>query len=110
MSKSKSNVATAPLTIEADNLSVAWAEILLRIVDNPGKEIAPLVVSLTGFGDDGTLAEDQVFRTKVDELLEKRGSLASRTSDSLFFQNVIGRFLAETVKVFLNCIRRALGE
>ena len=76
MSKSKSNVATAPLTIEADNLSVAWAEILLRIVDNPGKEIAPLVVSLTGFGDDGTLAEDQVFRTKVDELLEKKGKFS----------------------------------
>ena len=54
MSKSKSNVATAPLIIEAENLSVAWARILLQIVDNPGTEIAPLVVSLTGFGISST--------------------------------------------------------
>ncbi len=50
MSKSKSNIATAPLTIEAENLSVAWSKILLKIIDNPGTEIAPLVVSLTGRG------------------------------------------------------------
>ncbi len=69
MSKSKSNTATAPLTIEAENLSVAWAKILLRIIDNLGTEIAPLVVSLTGFDENNALAEDQVFRKKVDELL-----------------------------------------
>ncbi len=73
MSKSKSNIATVPLTIEADNLSVAWAKILLRIIDNPGTEIAPLVVSLTGFDQDNALGEDLSFRAKVDELLETKG-------------------------------------
>lgn len=70
MSKSKSNIATVPLMIEAENLSIAWAKILLRIIDNPGTEIAPLVVSLTGFDEDNALAEDHAFRTKLDELLE----------------------------------------
>lgn len=72
MSKSKLNIATVPLMIEAENLSVAWAKILLRIIDNPGTEIAPLVVSLTGFDENNALAEDQAFRTKLDELLEHK--------------------------------------
>jgi hypothetical protein len=73
MSKSKSNIATVPMLIEAENLSVAWAKILLRIIDHPGTEIAPLVVSLTGFDEDNAVAEDAAFRTKLDELLEVNG-------------------------------------
>lgn len=73
MSKSKSNIATAPLLIEADNLSVAWAKILIRIIDNPGTEIAPLIVSLHGFNQSGFIEENQGLRAALDDLLHKKG-------------------------------------
>ncbi len=39
----------SPVLIEADNVSHAWARAFLRIVDSPGTEIAPLLLSVNGF-------------------------------------------------------------
>ena len=58
MSRARTTIAAAPLVIEDTNLSRAWARILLQVLDGSGTEISPLVLSLTGFEPDGTIAED----------------------------------------------------
>jgi len=57
MTKGKSAAAIAPLVVEATNISEAWARIYLHILDNSGTEIAPLVLSLSGFDEDSRLRE-----------------------------------------------------
>ncbi|MGB3691599.1 MAG: hypothetical protein WA865_06985 [Spirulinaceae cyanobacterium] len=39
---------SAPLLVEETNLSRMWATVFLHIIDNSGKEISPLIVTLTG--------------------------------------------------------------
>lgn len=73
MSKANKNRATAPLVIESDNLSEAWAAMYLHVLDNPGKEIAPLVLTIDGFVEGKPIAEDQSVRTSLDRLLAKKG-------------------------------------
>ncbi len=72
MTKVKSGVATAPLVIESTSLSDAWARIFVHILDHPGKEIAPLVLSVSEFDEQNNLAEDQELRAALDELLIRK--------------------------------------
>lgn len=60
--------STTPLLIEDTNLSHAWSRAFLHIIDNPGKEISPLVITLTGFTN-GAPKEDQVIRDELDNSL-----------------------------------------
>jgi hypothetical protein len=60
--------SSIPLLIEDTNLSFAWGRVLLHIIDHPGKEISPLVISLTGFTDSGP-AEDTDIRESLDACL-----------------------------------------
>ena len=57
-----------PLLIEDTNLSHAWSRAFLHIIDNPSKEISPLVVTLTGFTN-GVSNEDQAIRLALDNSL-----------------------------------------
>ena len=59
---------TNTTVIEDDNLSRAWARTFLHVLDHPGKTIAPLLVSLTGFSDDGGPIEfPDRWRTSHDD-------------------------------------------
>lgn len=69
MTKAKSNVTTAPLIIESTNLSAAWAQILLHTLDNAGTEIAPLMLSISGFDEQNNINEDPELRAALDRLL-----------------------------------------
>lgn len=60
--------STTPLLIEDTNLSHAWSRAFLHIIDNPGKEISPLVITLTGFNN-GVPNEDQLIRDALDNSL-----------------------------------------
>lgn len=73
---SKRLSALPPSFIESDNLSDAWARLLLQIIEAPGKEIAPLVLSLTGFDKDGLVAEDKSFRTALEKTLKAKELLS----------------------------------
>lgn len=59
----------SPLVIDEPNLSRAWARALLHILDHSGTEISPLILSVTGFGADGSPAEDLAVREALDDLL-----------------------------------------
>ncbi len=75
MSKSKALAAPEPVIINDNNLSRAWARLLLRVLGGAGTEVSPLVLSLTGFDDKGVVPEDPVLRQAVDQLLKRKGRL-----------------------------------
>ena len=63
----------SPMLVDESNLSRAWAKAVLHVIDNAGKEVSPLVLSVTGFDDNGTPAEDSGVRLALDELLNAKG-------------------------------------
>ena len=75
MSKGKGLAAVPPLVIDDTNLSRAWARLLLQALDGAGTEIAPLVLSLSGFGHDGQAVEDPAVRGALDALLIRKGRI-----------------------------------
>lgn len=72
MSKSKSVAAPEPLLISETSISRAYARILLRVVEEPGKEISPLVMTVNGFGPSREIPEDTSLRTALDALLVRK--------------------------------------
>lgn len=59
----------SPLLINEADLSIAWAKVLIHIIDNPGHEISPLIVSITGFDENGAPTETASIRKALDSLL-----------------------------------------
>ena len=75
MSKAKSLVARPPEVIDDTNLSRAWARLLLQFLEGPGTEVAPLVLSLSGFAQNGRAAEDTAVRQTLDQLLMRKNRM-----------------------------------
>lgn len=75
---------SSPLLIDEKNLSHAWAKAFLHIVDNPGKEISPLVVSITGFSH-GIPNENQEIRQSLDKCLADLGDQEIHTVANTIF-------------------------
>lgn len=65
----RSSPTTGPLLINEADLSRAWAKVLLHIIDNTGHEISPLVLSVTGFDEQGVPKETPAVRAALDVLL-----------------------------------------
>lgn len=72
MSKAMTLMAPPPFLIDDTNLSRAWAHLLLQVLDNAGTEVAPLILSVSGFAQDGTTVEDSAMRQALDRLLERK--------------------------------------
>lgn len=64
------SAAPAPFVVDEDNLSRAWSRAFLRVMDHPGTEITPLVISISGFGPTGEISEDAELRTAMDGVLK----------------------------------------
>lgn len=71
-----------PLFITSKNLSAAWSRIYLTILDNPGKEVSPLIVSISGFNESGEVKEDISVRNALDALLT--GESAVNVADAAY--------------------------
>lgn len=65
--------SAVPQLIESDNLSLAWGEVLSRILGPGGADISPLVLSITGFDDSGDPKENLAVRAALEELLQAEG-------------------------------------
>lgn len=65
--------STGPLLVNEAGLSKAWAKAVLHVIENPGLEISPLVLSVTGFDDNGTANENPAVRQALDDLLLAKG-------------------------------------
>src|ERR1700720_3796353 len=75
MSKSKASAAPQPVMINDSNLSRAWARLLLGVLDGAGTEVSPLVLSVTGFGENGAVPEESAVRHALDHLLKRKRRL-----------------------------------
>lgn len=75
---------TSPLLIDEENLSHAWAKAFLHLIDNPGKKISPLVVSITGFTN-GEPQEDTDIRQSLDTCLVDNGDQKIHTVANTIF-------------------------
>lgn len=70
---------TKPLLIEEKNISIAWYNVLKYVLDNPGKEISPLVLSLTDF------KESEDIRSIIDNsLLSNKLATIQTVSETIF--------------------------
>ncbi|CCJ07308.1 Uncharacterized protein BN69_1857 [Methylocystis sp. SC2] len=63
------------MIIDDTNLSRAWSRLLLHVLEGAGTEIAPMILSLSGFGENGSVAEDKNVRRSLDKLLQCKGKL-----------------------------------
>jgi hypothetical protein len=59
-------------SVEEKNLSFAWATMVDRLLRHPGKELMPIIVSVTGFSADGMPIEDASIRAALDSRLAAR--------------------------------------
>lgn len=77
-----------PLVIESTNISHAWAELFLRILERPGKEISSLLISLTGF-ENGIPHENTIIRDALDEcLLTHEEQQVHTVANTIFPENL----------------------
>lgn len=89
MSKARTLVAPPPLVINDTNLSRAWARLLLRVLDESGTEVAPLVLSVSGFAQSGKAVEDPAVRRALDNLLTRKGrSVVENVAFTIFPQRL----------------------
>lgn len=58
-----------PLLVAETSLSTAWAKAVMHVVDHAGREISPLILSVTGFDEEGLPYEDKEVRAALDRLL-----------------------------------------
>ena len=73
MSKiNNSNAKLAPKVISDTNLSHAWLRLLHEVLCSPGTEVAPLMLSLTGFKENGAVSENCSVRNELDKLLQQK--------------------------------------
>lgn len=81
---------SSPLLIDEGNLSYAWAKAFLHIIDNPGKEISPLVVSITSFNN-GIPNEDRDIQQSLDKCLADNDEQKIHTVANTIFPNSLWR-------------------
>jgi hypothetical protein len=75
MTKSSSH-ADAPTVISDADLSRAWASVFLHILDGRGMEVSPLVLSVSGFDEDGRISETPSVRGALDQVLKQKRKIS----------------------------------
>ncbi|MEA5467879.1 hypothetical protein [Spirulina sp. 06S082] len=99
------------LFLEEENLSYAWGRAFLHIMENPGTEISPLLISLTGFID-GLPQEDKQVRECLDRcLLDKEKQKIDTVANTIFPASYLSkqRYINDRKKIFetyLKCFQK----
>lgn len=87
---------TTPLLVEETNISTAWIRVLKYIIDNPGKEICPLVLSITDF------EENQDIRKKLDNSLNSKNLATIQTVSETIFPKSLYLYCKQDREVLYN--------
>lgn len=99
----------APFLVDERNLSTAWARTFLQIMDNPGKEISPLVLSLHDLTNE-SVAEDTDVRKAMDTALQAIDEQEVQTVANTIFPASLWRFAggdrARLYRLFLKNVPR----
>ena len=106
MSKAKMLAAPPPVVIDETNLSRGWARLLLQVLDGAATEVAPSILSLSGFAQNGAAVEDPGVRQALDLLLKRKGRLVVKTSRSRSSRSDSRRCRVATGPAFLHSIAR----
>ncbi|MFG6093932.1 hypothetical protein SPB21_01700 [Leptothoe sp. ISB3NOV94-8A] len=78
----------APLLIESENLSHAWANLFLKILEAPKKEVSTVLISLTNF-EDNKVPEALAIRESLDNCLTTIDEQSVHTvSNTIFPENL----------------------
>ncbi|MGB6302074.1 MAG: hypothetical protein WBF90_38700 [Rivularia sp. (in: cyanobacteria)] len=94
----------APLLIEDTNLSHAWGDAFLKIIDNSGEEISPLVITLSGFNN-GFIDEDETIVKALDNCLSAHNKkTVSKVSETIFPSSMWELFKDNRQELFSNYI------
>ena len=101
--------STTPLLIEDTNLSHAWSRAFLHIIDNPGKEISPLIITLTGFTN-GVPNEDQLIRDELDKSLLANGKQEVHTVANTIFPSSYWRISKNDRKILFDIYLKNLSR
>jgi hypothetical protein len=108
MTMSKGAVhAASPLLIEDANLSWAWARIVIHIKAHAGRNISPLVVSISGFDERAAPYEDLHLRRELDALLAQHDEWDIETVAFTIFPERIWRIAGGNRKKLFDYYRRA---
>lgn len=86
--------------VEDENLSFAWGKALQLVSQKGQKEVAPLVVSIVGFGDDGRIREDGAVRGEVDALLYAEGAESVETTANTIFPHSLWNPRCDRAQLF----------
>lgn len=73
-----------PLVIKSSNLSFAWGQALLRVLDQPIGKCSPLIVTISGFESE-LPPEDQNVRREVDRSLKAAACNSCDVSGMVIF-------------------------
>jgi len=99
--------STKPVLINEPNLSLAWARVLLRIIEHGGTEISPLVVSIFGFPQ-GITPEIDTIRVPLDELLRQEEEFEVNTVANTIFPQSVWRIAGGDRHAFFEEYRETL--
>ena len=98
-----------PLIIEETNLSRAWSRVFLHIMDNPGKEISPLLITLTGFNN-GMPNENKDILEALDSCLTANDDQQVHTVANTIFPSSLWRLSQgdrhKLFEIYLNTLPR----
>jgi hypothetical protein len=96
-----------PLLITADNLSLAWAQVLEALMARRGGEISPLTLSITGFSAEGQVPEISAIREALDALLESEGNRSVENVAFTIFPERYWQLAGRDRKAFFDLYREA---
>lgn len=75
---------SSTLLIEDENLSIVWAKAFQTVACSGGKEISPLIVTITGFRN-GEANEIPSIREKLDKTLQCQKKFSCETVSNTLF-------------------------
>jgi hypothetical protein len=108
MGKSKKLPAPEPLVVNDTNLSRAWSRIFLRTVTKgAGTEISPLVLSISGFDEEGKVEETASVREALDSLLKKKDKFLIEDIAFTIFPQRLGDMAHGDRKRLFNLYKKA---
>jgi len=73
-----------PRLFEDTNLSYAWGRAFQNVMEEPGRDLSPLVISIEGFNN-GLATEDPVIRNALDVALREHGKFPCDVSAMVIF-------------------------
>ncbi len=79
----------------SNNLSIAWAQAFLAIMQHGTSELTPLIISLTDFTDSGVANENERIRNRLDQELEKSGDYSCHSVANTIFPESMWNPLAK---------------